>query len=238
MRHKLAPVKNVANAQGAFETLQQRDLGIPGMMLIHGDPGYGKTTAVTWLINQVNGVFVRANATWTPSAMLGSIMHELGALPLHRTSAMLDFIATRLNETRRPLFVDEANYLSGNKRMLETLRDIHDLTDVPVVMAGAENIERKVIHHAQLARRISQWVEFKRADIEDAIILAETVCEVDLADDLLALLHKQAKGSMGLMTVGLARIEAFARSNDLATVNASQWADRPLFLSRQPRGRC
>lgn len=237
MRHQMALVKNVINAQAAYQTLAQRDLGIPGMMLIHGDPGFGKTTTITWLVNQANGVFVRANATWTANSMLAAIMEELGSDPMHSTAKMLKHIAQRLSESRRPLFVDEANYLGSDKKMLNTLKDIHDMTDVPVLMAGAEGIERKLPHHPTLARRISQWVEFKAADLDDAATLANTVCEVALAEDLLVHLHRQAKGSMGLMTVGLARIESFARSNGIDQIDAGQWGDRQLFMSRQPGGR-
>ncbi len=237
MRHQMAPVKNVLNAQSAYQTLAERDLGIPGMMLIYGEPGFGKTTTITWLVNQANGVFVRANATWTPNSMLAAIMQELGADPMNRTSQMLNHISQQLIESQRPLFIDEANYLKGNQQMLNTLKDLHDMTDVPVIMAGAEGIEKKLPHYPTLARRISQWVEFKPADLDDAESLASTVCEVELDEALLRQLHKQAKGSMGLMTVGLARIESFARSNGLDLVTAEQWSDRPLFLSRQPGAR-
>src|SRR5699024_11974997 len=43
--------------------------GMPGMGLVHGETGTGKTTALTWLRNRphVNAVYVRALALWTPS---------------------------------------------------------------------------------------------------------------------------------------------------------------------------
>lgn len=237
MRNKLAPVKNVAHLSAAFEALSTRDAGIPGMGLVHGYTGAGKTTAITWLINKVGGVYARANATWTPSAMLGYLMGELGAVPVQRASAMLDFVQKNLAATRRPLFIDEADYLLHNLKMLEALRDIHDLSGQPVVLIGMEGIERKLIVRPQLARRISQWVEFKPSDEEDAAILAKTVCEVSIGDDLLQALHTQAKGSMGLMTVGLARIEALAKANRWSEVDAERWGNRQLFLSSPKAGR-
>lgn len=238
MRNKLAPVKNVAALQAAFESLSGRDFGVPGMGLVYGETGAGKTTAITKLVNTTRGVYVRANATWTPSAMLGSIMTELGAAPLHNGgAAMVRHITNTLAESNRPLFVDEADYLLGNTKMLETLRDIHDVSSVPVVLIGMAGIERKLVHRPQLAGRISQWVEFSPCDYEDAQILCRTVCEVEIDEPLLKTLHTEAKGSVRLMVVGLSRIEAAARANGWKTVTADLWGNRPLFLSNAPKGR-
>lgn len=238
MRNQLAVTKNVAALQLAFEALSNRDSGVPGMGLVHGYTGAGKTTAITWLLNRSGGVYARAAATWTPSAMLGRIMQELGAEPLARGgAAMVEHITRELSRTQRPLFVDEADYLLGNLKMLETLRDIHDLSGMPVVLIGMEGIERRLVHRQQLARRISQWVEFMPSDFDDARILADTVCEVEIEEDLLQALHTEAKGSVGLMVVGLSRIEALAKGSGWKKVNADRWGDRKLFMGNAPKGR-
>lgn len=233
MRNKMAIVKNVMNLRASYEALAQRDHGVEGMGLVHGFTGAGKTTAIAWLVNQVEGVYVRAQATWTPSAMLGALMQELGAAPIHRGSAaMVTFIVTKLVERGRPLFIDEADYLLGNLKMLESLRDIHDLSKSPVILIGMEGIEKRLVHRQQLARRITQWVEFLPADLDDARVLADTVCEVELDDDLLAALHAAAKGSAGLMVNGMARIEALAKANGWKKIDADRWGNRPFFLSQ------
>jgi hypothetical protein len=233
MKYKLAMVRNVMALRDAFESLSGRDQGIPGMGLVHGFSGAGKTTAVAWLVNRQQGVYVRACATWTPSALLGAMMGELGAAPLGASARMVAHIAGELGRTSRPLFVDEADYLLRDPRMLETLRDIHDVSGAPVILVGMEGIDRRLVHRQQLARRISHWVEFRPLDRDDARVLAETVCEVSVSPDLLASLHAQAKGSVGLMVVGLARIEAFGRANGLSSVDAGQWGEEPFFLARR-----
>lgn len=235
MRRVLAPIKNVAALHTAYEALASRDAGIPGMGLVHGYTGAGKTTAVTHLINNMRGLYVRASAAWTPASMLGKIMSELGAEPLGRSAPMVDHITATLEGEGRPLFVDEADYLLSNLKMLETLRDIHDVSGQPVVLIGMKGIEKKLVHRQQLARRISQWVEFMPADLEDAALLASAVCEVKVGEDLLAHLHTEAKGSVGLMTVGLARIESFARSNSHNSIDLKRWGNRQLFIGGAPK---
>jgi len=185
MRYRIAIVRNIERLQEAYESLEGRDQGTPGMGLIYGYTGLGKSTAVAWLLNQVRGLQVRALACWTPSGMLGALMRELGAAPLNRSAAMVDHIVAELRRSGRPVFVDESDYLLRDTRMLETLRDIHDSSGAPVVLIGMEGIERKLVHRPQLAGRISQWVEFAPTDLADARVLADTVCEVGIADDLL-----------------------------------------------------
>ncbi len=235
MRNKLAFTKSVGALADTFDELAARDYGIPGMCLVHGYTGAGKTTAITWLVNRKRGVYVRATSQWTPTTMLASVMRELGAAPLVRRQAMLDHIVEQLTAAQRPLFVDEADYLLRDGDMLEALRDVHDLSHVPVVLIGMQGIERRLVHRPQLARRLSHWVEFLPSDLADARTLATTVCEVGVDDELLARLHQEAKGSVGLMTVGLARIEALGKANGWATVTASLWADRKLFIGGAPR---
>lgn len=235
MRNKLAFTKSVNALALTFDAVSTRDYGIPGMCLVHGYTGAGKTTAVTWLVNRTRGVYVRATSQWTPSTMLGSIMRELGAAPLQRRQAMLDHIVDQLTAAQRPLFVDEADYLLRDADMLESLRDVHDLTHVPVVMVGMQGIERRLVHRPQLARRLSHWVEFLPSDLDDARTLANTVCEVALDDELLARLHTEARGSIGLMTVGMARIEALGKANGWAEVSADLWGERKLFIGGAPR---
>lgn len=230
MRSVVAPTKNVSALMNAYTALESRGPGIPGMGLVYGYTGAGKTTAVTWLMNKTSGVYVRAISSWTPASMLARVMQELGAEPLHRRAAMSDFITARLIEKQRPLFVDEADYLLRDVNMLDSLRDIHDLAGVPVILIGMSGIERRLVHRPQLARRISHWVEFLPSDQADARTLTDAVCEVQIDDDLLARLHREAKGSIGLMSVGLSRIEALGKANGWKSITAEHWGPRKLFL--------
>lgn len=235
MRTKLAPTKNVASLQIAFEGLATRDRSVPGMGLVYGYTGAGKTTAITALVNRTRGIYVRATSMWTPTTMLRTVMRELQADPLHRKQDMLDYVTEQMTSTQRPLFVDEADYLLKDGEMLECLRDAHDMSGSPVVLIGMANIEKRLVHKQQLARRISHWVKFLPSDLDDARTLATTVCEVDIDDELLTRLHAEAKGSIGNMVVGMARIEALAKANGWKAVSGETWGDRQLFIGGAPR---
>jgi|CXWL01.1.fsa_nt_gi hypothetical protein len=238
MKAKMAVVKNIINLRNAYAALTERGTGVEGMGLVHGDAGYGKSTAMTWLRAQVNAVNVRAMSTWTQRAMLASIMRELGAEPHYRAAENVQQIVRLLIDQNRGLFVDELDYLVGRGELLpalDTLRDIHDLSKMPVLLVGMKGVHLKVANRLQLARRITQSIEFLPADLSDARVLCDTVCEIQIDDELLGDLHVQAKGNIGLMTNGLARIEAFGKVNSPKggrPLGREQWGNRQFFLGQ------
>ncbi|ATG74345.1 DNA transposition protein [Zobellella denitrificans] len=234
MKNVVAPVKNVVAAQDAFDNLCNRSLGVPGIGLIHGETGYGKTTAVTYLFNQVNGIYVRALSADTPSSLLGRVMGELGAQPMARTARMVDYILEHMSMYERPLFIDEADYLMDDVKLLETVRDLYDCTEVPVVLIGMDQIARRISTRRQFFNRISEWVEFKPADLEDVQIAADAMLDdgIGIDVDLLDELRRQAKGEMRTIAIGLDKIERLAKANELDCVTLAHWGSQPFKNNR------
>jgi DNA transposition AAA+ family ATPase len=235
MEYKMCLVRNVMRLNEAGKALVTRSPGTPGMGALYGATGYGKTTAVSWWINQFNGVYVRAMAMWTPSSMLNAILRELDSVPEASSCArQVEQIVERLTMTQRPLILDEADYIIENKKMTETLRDLHDMANVPVILVGMAGLEKKISLRQQLSGRIAQWVSFLPADLADARMLADETLKVVVEDDLLAKLHKAAGGSIRLIVVGLARIESFAKANSLSSVKVADWKNRDFFFGAAP----
>lgn len=237
MRNRIAQVKNIRKLQRAALSLLQRAPGVPGIGLIWGVAGHGKTTAITWLANrpEVNAVYVRATATWSATSMLATIMRELDLEPKPRCAAMVDAIVRQLARENRSLFIDEADYLLGNPRLIDTARDLHDLSTTPLILIGMKAFQRRAMQKEQLARRISQWLEFQPADIEDARVVAEELCEVRVAEELLAHVNRNVAGSIGNLVTALARIEAWARAEGKKSVDLKDWGDRHLTFSTAPK---
>ncbi len=235
MRHRMAMTKNMRRFLGAVDDLLHRPQGTEGMGLLWGKPGEGKTTSIGYVVNALNGVYIRALSSWTVTSLLGKLCEELGGKRMLRRADMVEFIAEQLRDKPRPIFVDEADHLFDKPKkfeMPEALRDIYDITGCPVILVGMEDIARTVQAHGRFARRITQWVEFTGIDLDDSRIVARELCEVELADDLLAYLNDEAKGNIGRMIVGLTRIERMAKASDLAVVTLDQWGKRPLFYDQ------
>jgi len=233
MKHKIIPVKNVARLASAYQALEERPLNTPGMGLVWGDTGRGKTTATTWLINRCNGIYVRALALWNATAMIRAIAEELDVDAKGTRSVIEMRVIEKLAETQRPLFVDEADHIVGNEQMMETLRDIHDLSTVPVIMIGMGQMRKKVARYDQLENRIMHWIEFAPCDHEDAVTLAKGMCEVEIESSLLDELIDMTRGEIRRLVVGLAQIENEAKAQNLACIGKAQFK-REFFLGQRP----
>ncbi|MCK5772028.1 ATP-binding protein [Algiphilus sp.] len=235
MKSKIVLTKNVAALNDAGEALLRRSPGMPGMGLVHGETGYGKTTAITWIANRCNAVYVRALAAWTPASMFRAILRELGRDSRGSCADMMEAIVEALAMSGRPLYLDEADYIVDSKRMTESLRDIHDMSTSPVTLVGMGGIDQRLSHRKQLTGRVMQDVKFAPLDLEDAGRIASELSEIELAPDLLEHLHRESAGSTRLVCVGLARIEQSARSRGLGKINLQEWGKRPLFTGEAPQ---
>ena len=242
MQYRILPVKNVSRLKAAGDALINRAMGMPGMGLIWGPTGYGKTTAATWFINQCNGVYIRAMGLWSPKVMLTALARELDLDTKGMNNGeMVEAIIYRLAETGRPLFIDEADYIVESRRLTDTLRDIHDLSTVPVILIGMHGIEKRIRGNEQFTGRIAQWVAFQGADQEDARILADGLCEVEIRQDLLDALHSAATpkrnpeggAEIRRLVVGLGQIEYHARNRGLDRIALADWPEgRDFFLGQ------
>ena len=232
MKDDMAMTKNVRRFLAAVRELNDRPMGVEGMAILWGEPGEGKSTTVAFACNTLDGIFLRANTCWTITSMLAALMVELGLPSGSRRAPMMTAAVQRLTEDPRPIFIDEADYLFKRPDMLDAMRDIYDVTGSPVVLIGMEEFARKVQSRGKFARRITQWVRFSGIDIEDARTVVETISDIQIADDLLAHVHKEAKKNIGRMVTGLARIEQFGKLNALETVTKKDWANRALFYDQ------
>jgi hypothetical protein len=232
MRSLVIPVKNIGRLKEASDALLTRTPGTPGMGLIFGKSGLGKTTATAYLVNQCNGVYVRALSTWTPSTMLQAILRELDVAPTKlRAAPMVMQIVEILRLTGRPLFIDEFDYIVEDKKTTETLRDIHDLSSVPIILVGMDGVKQKVQLRDQFVNRIAQFVEFMPADFEDCAMLAERLCEVKIQPDILQKLFEAARGVIRLVVIGLDVIERRAKTLGLSEIGLEKWGSASFFLT-------
>lgn len=231
MKATIAEVKNIRRIRDTAHELAGRPSHLPGIGLLHGASGHGKTTAAAWLATDpgLGVVYVRASVTWTPNSLLTAVLRELGAETRASGARLLQLVQEAAEaQGKSLLIVDEADYLAtgASQRMAETLRDLHDVSGIAILLVAMKRLTLS----AQLTGRISHWLAFDPADPADTALLAQDLCEVGVELDLVQRLHDATKGSVRGIVVGLSRIEAFGIKSGLESVDAATWGNRPFTL--------
>lgn len=137
----IAGLKNVGLFLQAVTTAQNRAAHLPGLAVFYGPSGYGKSTAAAFAGNKTRAYMVAAKSTWSPKAMLSSILLEMGIEAAATCYQMTDQIAEQLMKSGRPLIIDEADYIVG-KKMVEVVRDIYEASSASIILIGEEMLPK------------------------------------------------------------------------------------------------
>jgi DNA transposition AAA+ family ATPase len=219
MKKIFARTDNVNRFVESMNRLQHRSMEIPGMALIYSDPGLGKTRTALWWCAQNDGVFVRTKKLMTGRWLLEEVVSELGEAPMKRVSDLFRQCVSMLLERPRPLFVDEVDYLTYDGRVIETLRDIHDVTGAPIIFIGMGMADKKLMRFKHLYDRFSEIVKFQDLTEADVQAITEQICEVKLSHDAVQYIYSITNRFRRLINQ-LYRTEAIARANGLIEINA------------------
>ena len=99
MKRIFAITRNVERFTEAMDRLQNRESNVPGMALIYGSPGLGKTKTALWWAVQNDGIFVRTKKLMTGHWLLEEICAELGESPMSRTADLFRQIQSHNSST-------------------------------------------------------------------------------------------------------------------------------------------
>jgi DNA transposition AAA+ family ATPase len=240
MKPLLAKIKNVEEFSIKGQALLDASVKTPRIFAAFGEAGFGKTATVSNWALKTDAVYVRASATWkTAQPMLRTICEELGLHARRENGQTVKLIVEAIARGERPIPIvfDEADHIVRCGELLDVIRELHDLASTPIVLIGMKHFARKLLSLAdqeQFVSRISQFLEFKPLDREDAGTLVRTIADVIVADDLIDRMFREAEGNTRLMVVALEQIENFAKARALKEVDATKAAKLKLSLDRRP----
>jgi len=213
MKISFVETDNIRKLVKAMGALEGRDAEIPGLGLIYGRAGLGKTKAVSWYAVNHDSIYLRGAALWTPHWMLTDLCAELRQYPERYTAQLFGQVMKALKKSDRPVFIDEADYLLRDSRMLDTVRDLHDKTNIPIVLIGMEQITGKLIRKGQFWSRLSQIIEFQPLTPGEIAFLAKTWANLKTEAGASEILRKATAGDFREVTVALYHLERMAKAN-------------------------
>lgn len=220
MKNVFVKTGNVARFMAALAELQERGAAEACLVVVDGEPGVSKTATMTWWCAQSGSVYLRAKAEWTPAWLLRELLGALNVRPEHSFERMykqaLQALGAKARQAEREedifgVVIDEADHIVRSGKMLETLRDLSDMLEIPFVLVGMGRVRSGITRHPQVASRVSKPVEFGRASIDDTRKLITELCEVPVGDCLTEYLHKASDGLVREIKEAIATIERFGK---------------------------
>lgn len=191
--HKVfVKTQNVKNFISLMDSLKNKSNKTPKMALVYGEPGLGKTQTALWWALKNDAVYVRCANKMTSRWLLEEIVEELGEVPYLRTSDLFKQCAKQLKTNPRIIIVDEIDYLVKESAAIETLRDIHDKTDVPIVLVGMNKADKKLMRYPHLLDRVSRKLKFESFSYQDVKAIITQLSEIEITECAIKYIHSQA----------------------------------------------
>lgn len=232
MKIAFAQTSNVKRFLAGITNVERRGASEASWLVATGEPGLGKTKTLHWFSIQQDGVYVRAKANWRPRWMLQEIAVELGLAPEPRIGALFGQVLGALGTSGRPLVIDEARHMLHDAKLLETVRDLSDLTEVTVILGGEDFVLGKLrSRHPQIASRISEVVQFAKATPADVRVYFDALCDVSVDDDVVAEVLRQSDGYAREIKNAIAVVEQAGKRAGGKTVALADLKGAPLCRS-------
>lgn len=230
-----APLKNVRLTSQALERALGRERNLPGIVVLYGPSGWGKSMAASYCNNKFDGVYVECRSYFTKKTLVEAILKEMGVRPGRTIAEMMEQVASQLDLSRRPLIIDEMDHLV-DKNALEIVRDLHEMSRGTFLLVGEEQFPRKLKRRSErFHNRVLVWQPALPASKEDAKELADYYCPgVTIADDLLESIRRGSAGVARVICVNLDAVREHCQKGSLKKIDLDAWGRRSLYTGDAP----
>ncbi|MCV6583993.1 MAG: ATP-binding protein [Marinibacterium sp.] len=206
----------------ALKSLNGRGAEECQLVVVDGEPGLGKTTILSRWASENGCIYLRAKTEWQSSWFIAELLDEARVTKPHRHEARFKAALQALGERallaensgrQFAVVIDEADHISGRQKVIETVRDLADLSGVPFVLVGMGKIRDNLTRFPQIASRVSGYVRFSTASQQDVEHFLSEKCEVPVAPCLAEFVRRCTGGYNREIKEALVAIERFGLRN-------------------------
>ena len=105
--------------------------------------------------------------------------------------------------------IDEADHISSRGKLVDTVRDLSDVCEIPFILVGMGRIRDNLKRFPQTMSRISRYVRFEPSDQADVQRFLNEQCEVKVAADLTDFVTRVTGGFNREIREAIVAIERF-----------------------------
>ena len=219
MKKVFVKTNNVKRFITMMNNLLNRAEGVPGMGLVYGEPGLGKTQAIKWWAFKNDAILIRCNQMMSSKWLLREILDYMSEIKPYTVSDSFDEVIKNLILKPRVLIVDEVDYLTMEKvKSIEILRDIHDKTNIPVVLVGMTSANSRLKKFSHLYDRLSEIVKFERFSKADIKTIIKELSEIEMTDCAIKYIYSNYNRFRQIVKV-INKAETVAKANGLSSID-------------------
>ncbi len=230
-----APLQNLNILEQLMLSAMDRQEHLPGLATFSGPSGFGKSTAAAYVSSKYNAAYLEVRSVWNKKAFLQAFTLQLGITAAKTIAGMMDQVSEELLASQRPVIIDEFDHVVTKDGLVELVRDIYEQSKSPIVLIGEESLPHKLKKWERFDGRILAYAQAQPATIEDARALNRHYePDIMIADDLLALIVQEARGSIRRIVTNLNAVSTYAQSEGVETISRKDWGNQPLSKSVAP----
>ena len=239
MKHHFVRTENHGRLSAAVAFMEERGSASSCLMLLHGEPGVGKTRNISHWGAAKGAVLVKGHVGMNLDGLRWAISEKLGVKHRANRSAEMEEQIAALRENGSPIVFDEAQFgLSMRCQQvpaagIEYLRDVAERGNTYVVLVCHNSEVRRFSDSAHIRTRIAHRQELFNATVKDTVAFVQSLCEVSVSVEVAELVHKQTDGKFRLVENAIAALERIARVKQLDRLEAAAIAGVTLVVDHE-----
>ena len=133
------------------------------------------------------------------------------------TSDNFNIVVKKLKQNPQIIFIDEIDYLINNYKTIETLRDMHDETNCPIIFIGMGLAHRKLERYKHLYDRFPEILKFEIFGVNDLSQIINQLSEIPFTPDTIEYILSKYNRFRQIVHL-INQMETFSRDNNLTEI--------------------
>lgn len=220
MRDIIVETDAMTRFNAAMDAVRDSGKYASGFVVAHGQAGRGKSVAADRYHFVNGGAYVRVWQGWSQTAFMQRLLFEVRGknteMPRHTGNRCKEMVVELLQNNPLPIFIDEADRLKVDR--IEDLRDIHEMTGVPVVLIG-EELDGLLYERRRIWSRVAYEVEFGAISSAEVAMYAMQAAGLNIPAELCVQVAQKAEGDFRLVRNMMILLEQAAKVAESLTVD-------------------